>query len=130
MRLPYPNSAQDVLGSSWSPKAILARDIACLDCGRVSSFATKDVCWEQTPAVNNEGTGPATIVCWCVAIGCDEELCDLPIELHLMTVAQKGTEEIRLLLRRLFEKGFFQKLTCGRGHASSKTRISEVRRVA
>lgn len=69
-------------------------------------------------------------MCWCVEIGCGEELCDLPIAFHLLTVAQKGTEEIRLLLRRLFEKGFFQKLLCGRGHAASKSRIREVQRVA
>jgi hypothetical protein len=129
MRLPYPGTPEAVLRQpGWSPKAILAREMACLECGRVSSYAAKDVCWEQI-SPKGHGPGLASIVCWCIEIGCKEELCDLPIEFHLLTVSQKRTEEIRLLLRRLFEKGFFQRLICGRGHAPSAGRIQAVRRV-
>lgn len=130
MWLPYAATPEAALTqANWSPKAVLSRDIACLECGRVLSYAAKDVCWERISAPGH-GPGSANIVCWCVETGCEEELCDLGIEFHLLTMAQKGMEEIRLLLRRLLEKKFFQKLSCGRGHSVAGAKIRNIQRVA
>ena len=129
MRLPYLSFPEIKPGqSAWSPKEYLARDVACPACGRTSMYLTKDVHWDQV-ALEQGASNPGAL-CWCVEIGCNEPLCDLPIEFHLLTDALKGTEEIRFLMLRLFERGFFQKLICGRGHAPGKGRIRAVRRVA
>ena len=127
MRLPYLSFPEiKPSQSAWSPKEYLARDVACPACGETAMYATKDVRWD--PAAPDQVAGPNAL-CWCIESGCNEPLCDLPVEFHLLTDAQKGAEEIRFLMLRLFERGFFQKLICGRGHPPGKTRIRAVRRV-
>jgi hypothetical protein len=127
MRLPYLSFPEiKPSQSAWSPKEFLAREVACVECGRAALYATKDVHWDQVAADQIAGLGA---ICWCIETGCNEPLCELPIEFHLLTDAQKGMEEIRFLMRRLFERGFFQKLICGRGHPPGKSRIRAVRRV-
>jgi hypothetical protein len=129
MRLPHPSFPEIKPGqTAWSPKEYLARDIACPACGNASMYATKDVRWE--PPTPDQIAANQGALCWCIETGCNEALCDLPIEVHLLTDTQKGTEEIRFLMLRLFERGFFQKLICGRGHPPGKSRIRAVRRVA
>jgi len=81
--------------------------------------------WHQFPPP--EGAGD--VICWCIEAECEEDLCDLTIGFHILVGAQKGTEEIRFSMFRLFEKRFFQGLSCGRGHPPEKTRIRAVRRV-
>lgn len=129
MRLPYLSFPEiKPSQSAWSPKEYLSRDVACPACGSIALYATKDVHWDQ--AALDPGAATPGALCWCIETGCSEPLCNLPIEFHLLTDAQKGAEEIRFLMLRLFERGFFQNLICGRGHAPGKNKIRGVRRVA
>jgi len=131
LRLPYPSfQGTEANQPAWSPpKQILHREIACLGCGRVSSYTARDVRWDQFPPPEDQSSGGGDVMCWCIEAGCEEDLCDLAIEFHILVGAQKGTEEIRFSTFRLFEKKFFQGLLCGRGHPPGKTRIRAVRRV-
>jgi hypothetical protein len=127
MRLPSAGFSDTKESQVWSPKDYLSREVACPECGRAATYTAKDVRWGN---VGPETSAPGSGLCWCIEAGCNESLCDLPIEFHLLTDAQKGTEEIRFLMLRLFERGFFQNLVCGRGHAPGKNKIRAVRRVA
>jgi hypothetical protein len=129
--LPYPRfQGTEASRSTWSPpKEILLREIACLSCGRVTSYTARDVRWEQFPPHEDQTPGSGDVVCWCIEAECDEVLCDLTIEFHILARAQRGAEEIRFSMLRLFERNFFQGLLCGRGHPPSKTRVRAVRRV-
>ena len=130
IRLPYPSARETVsIPPGWAPKEVLAREVACLECGRTLPYTVRDVRWDQVPQPD-PNSGRADVVCWGIETGCEEELCDLPIEFHILTDAQKGPEEIRFLILRLFERGFFPKLICGRGHRPVRNRIRTVRRVA
>jgi hypothetical protein len=131
MRLPYLSFTEaESSPSRWSPpKEILLREVACPECGRMASYTGRDVRWVQVPQSEEQSSGGRDVICWCIEAGCDEELCDLPIEFHILMGAEKGTEEIRLSMLRLLEKRFFQGLLCGRGHPPGKARIRAVRRV-
>ena len=126
MALPYPRFPEIKATQAWSPKGVLAREVACPECGRASLFTPRDVHWDQVSPDGSSGLG---VICWCIEAECNETLCDLPVEFHLLTDGQRGTEEVRLLMLRLFEGGFFRSLICGRGHPPAKTRIRAVRRV-
>lgn len=129
MKLPGSGSRQEEGDqSNWTPRGILLKDIACLRCGHVSSYTARDVRWMQVPQ-NDYGPDAGNAICWCIETACDEELCDLPIEFHILSPGQKGQEEVRFSLLRLFEKRFLQGLTCGRGHPPGKTGIRAVRKV-
>lgn len=130
MPLPCSSSQQkEVDPSTWKSHGILFKDIACLKCGRVASYTTRGVRWVQ---VSQDGHSPhgENVICWCIETACDEELCDLPIEFHILSRSQKGQEEVRFSVLRLFEKQFFQGLSCGRGHPPGKGGIRAVRKVA
>lgn len=128
MYLPYPRFPE-VNPSQWarSRKGILSREVACPECGRTSFYTTRDIHWDRLAAERISGHGA---ICWRIETGCDEPLCDLPVEFHLLTHWQRSAEEIRLLMLRLLERRFFKELKCGRGHPPGKSRIRAVRRVA
>ena len=129
MQLPCSSPQEkEVMQSSWTPRGILLRNIACLQCGRVSSYSTRDVRWVQVPQEGHSPDG-GNVICWCIETACDEELCDLPIEFHILSRSQKGQEEVRFSMLRLFEKRFLRGLTCGRGHPPGKSGIRAVRKV-
>jgi len=128
MPLPYSRFAEiRPSQSAWSPAEILSREVACPECGRASLYTSRDVRWQQTDTGEVSGQG---VICWCIETGCNEPLCDLPVEFHFLADGERGAAEIRLSMLRLFEQGFFQKLICGRGHPPGKSRIRAVRRVA
>jgi len=128
MRLPYPRFPQ-VKPSQWAQarKGILSLEVGCPQCGRASLYTTRDVRWDTPVPEGGAGHGA---ICWRIETGCDEQLCDLPVEFHLLTHWHTRAEEIRLLMLRLLERGFFKKLKCGRGHSPGSGRIRAVRRVA
>jgi hypothetical protein len=125
MWLPSPTSAAAFLKEPWTPKEFLSREVACPECGRASIYTAREVRWDtgHDPSIGNE-----LFSCWCIETLCHEERCALPIGFHWLTSGQSGPEEIRFLTLRLFERGFFQNLLCGRGHRPG-TRIPGVRRV-
>lgn len=130
MQLPRSSSRpEEVNQSTWTPRGILLKDIACLQCGRAASYTVRDVRWLQVPHDDHSPDG-GNVICWCIETACDEELCDLPIEFHVLSRAQKGQEEVRFSMLRLFEKRFLQGLSCGRGHPPGKSGIRAVRKVA
>lgn len=128
MRLPYPRFPE-VKPSQWAHtrKRILSREVACPECGRASLYKTRDIHWDQAAPDHISSQG---VICWRIESGCNEPLCDLAVEFHLLTDLHRREEEIRLLMLRLLERGFFHKLKCGRGHPPGKSRIRGVRRVA
>lgn len=128
MRLPYPRFPGSK-PSQWARtrEAILSREVACPECGRSALFKTKDLHWKRPAAEQGSGEN---VICWCVETGCNEPLCELPVEFHILTDWHRRAEEIRLWMLRLFERGFFQKMKCGRGHPPGQSRIRGVRRIA
>jgi len=72
--------------------------------------------------------GRELFTCWCVETVCNEQRCELPIGFHWLTGGRSGPEEVRFRTLRLIERGFFENLRCGRGHAPG-TRIPVVHRV-
>jgi len=130
MWLPYSSSQDKELSQSkWSPKGVLSREVACPECGRVASYTARDVRWVQTVRPEDQTPGDGDVICWCIETGCDEELCDMPIEFHILSKALNGTEEVRFSMLRLFKNKSLQGVTCGRGHAPGKSRIRAVNRV-
>jgi hypothetical protein len=127
MWLPYPKSQPGVSEPEWTPKEFLSREVACPECGRTSGYSARDVRWAEGAAIDPV-TGGEEVVCWYVETACNEHLCELPIGFHWLTGGQSGPEEIRFRALRLFERGFFKNLLCGRGHQPG-TRIPGVRRV-
>ena len=127
MHLPYPRFPE-IKSSQWarSRKRILSCEVACPECGRASLYKTRDIHWDQAAPDRISGQG---VICWHIETGCNEPLCNLPVEFHLLTDWHRA-EQIRLWMLRLLERGFFQKLKCGRGHPPGKSRIRAVRRVA
>jgi hypothetical protein len=124
MWVPYPKSQPSLSEPEWAPKEFLSREVVCPECGRAAAYIARDVRWaEPDPAIGSE-----TAACWCIETVCGEPRCELPIVFHWLTGGQSGLEEIRFLTLRLFERGFFKNLQCGRGH-SPGTRIPAVRRV-
>lgn len=122
--LPRPESPETESGQSLcSPGNILARKIACPECGFVAPYAGRDVQWELSSPLNEDR------VCWSIETGCDEERCEFPIAFHILADAKRSAEEIRLLMARRFTEEFFQGLICGRGHVPGKNRIRAVERV-
>ena len=127
MLLPYPKSQPGLSGPEWTPNEFLSREVACSECGRASAYSKRDVRWaEVADAGPVTGIGEAT--CWYVETACNQELCELPIAFHWLAGGHSGPEEIRFLTLRLFERGFFKNLLCGRGHPPG-TRVPTVRRV-
>ena len=125
MWLPSPTSAADFLKEPWTPKECLSREVACSECGRASVYTARDVRWgmDYDPSVGHE-----LFTCWYIETICNEQRCELPIGFHWLTSGQSGPEEIRFLTLRLFERGFFKNVLCGRGHPPG-VRTPAVRRV-
>jgi hypothetical protein len=119
--------AQPDLNTEWTPKEFLSREVACPKCGRASAYTLRDVRWAEGEEIDPL-TGTDETACWCIETVCKEQRCELPIGFHWLTGGQSGPEEVRFQTLRLFERGFFKNLLCGRGHPSG-TRIPGVRRV-
>lgn len=126
MWLPYPRSQPGLSGPEWTPKEFLSRELACPECGLASAYTVRDVRWAEGAEIDPISGGD--VVCWYIETVCCEQQCELPIGFHWLTGAHSGPEEVRFRTLRLFERGFFKNLLCGRGHAPG-TRIPMVRRV-
>jgi hypothetical protein len=109
------------------PKELLSREIACPECGRAYGYSARDVRWAEGAPIDPL-TGSDEVACWWVETACNEPLCELPVGFHWLTGVESGPEEVRFRTLRLFERGFFKNLLCGRGHPPG-TRIPAVRRV-
>jgi hypothetical protein len=127
MWLPYRAAQPGLSGPEWTPKEFLSREVACPDCGQVSTYTVRDVRWADGPGIT-PATGSGEVFCWHVETACSEPLCQLPVGFHWLTDGQSGPEEVRFRTLRLFERGFFKNLLCGRGHLPG-TRNPGVRRV-
>jgi hypothetical protein len=127
MWLPYPKSQPGLSEPEWTPKELLSREVACPECGRASGYSARDVRWAEAEEIDPI-TGTEEVVCWRIETACKEQRCELPIGFHWLTGGESGPEEVRFRTLRLFERGFFKNLLCGRGHPPG-TRIPEVRRV-
>lgn len=128
MWLPYANSQPGSSETEWTPKEFLSREVACPECGRAAVYSARDVRWAEGAEIDPL-TGLENVTCWCIETACNEPLCELPIGFHWLTGGHSGPEAIRFRTLRLFERGFFKNLVCGRGHAPG-TRIPAARRVA
>jgi hypothetical protein len=127
MWLPYPKSQAGLNDPEWTPKELLSQEVACPECGRAASYTARDVRWAEGGEVDPI-TGSEEVVCWCIETACTEPLCQLPVSFHWLTGGQSGPEEVRFRTLRLFERGFFKNLLCGRGHPPG-TRVPGVRRL-
>ncbi len=127
MWLPYRTSKPGLRGPAWTPKEFLSREVACPECGQASAYSPRDVRWVEG-AETDSITGGEDAICWCIETLCNEQLCEMPMSFHWLTGGHSGPEEIRFLALRLFERGFFKNLLCGRGHPPG-TRVPGVGRV-
>jgi hypothetical protein len=127
MWLPYRKAQAGLSEPEWTPKEFLSQVVSCPECGRASIYTLKDVRWAEGAEIDLI-TDSGNVMCWCIETTCNEPLCQLPIGFHWLTDGQSGPEEIRFRTLRLFERGFFKNLLCGRGHPPG-TRIPGVRRV-
>ena len=124
MWLPYLKNTSETV---WSAKEFLAREIVCPECGHVSHYVIRDVRWARGEEIDPV-TGSTEVACWLIETGCNDPHCELTIGFHWLTAANSGPEEVRFRTLRLFERGFFKNLICGRGHHPG-TKIPAVRRV-
>ena len=125
--LPYPASPGSQNEGDWTPKDFLSREIACPECGNTATYSARDVRWADAGTVEH-APGSDAAICWYIETVCDEPQCELAIGFHWLTGGQSGPEEVRFRTLRLFERGFFKNLVCGRGHRPG-TRIPGARRV-
>jgi hypothetical protein len=127
MWLPYRESQPGLSEPGWAPKEFLSREMACPECGRTSPYGVRDVRWAEGAEVDPIAGGDE-VGCWLIETVCNEPRCQLPIGFHWLTGGHSGPEEVRFRTLRLFERGFFKNLLCGRGHPPG-TRIPGVRRI-
>ena len=94
--LPARTHAKMMPGRSDSPSAVLTASFLCSLCGALSLRTP-----EQLPEKNAQN--PATslpsdaTVLLCITFPCDYSDCGLPITIHIVADAQKGTDERKRL---------------------------------